>query len=366
MTVDNTQILNLVKHSTRKLAESDQDLHVNLQNIEEFVRNHEKFDFLNLATSNPPTILPLKFESIEQEVNIIALMDLLQIGSGWRRELHTYCDRGAADTIKFGIMSMHISGETLSSKFLQAITVNHVADFFGLPLFIDKPHESHSAITISVSHPLKPLINTIKKILNETGEKLLELRFDSFGAFCIESAKKSNQNAERFIQDLFNTFPAFRDVDVWNDNEIYILKKAQLVASDLFKRFHKENETFAFKDINKLTIFADNVIPVMLIELKMIEVKDERILNWISLKQDDIELIRLSKVYKYDLRLRAISVYVGTKIIEKFFEFGIKIESEKDCRDVYAIDVDTFLWKLGKVGENRKLDRFSVKETDFF
>ena len=38
-------------------------------------------------------------------------------------------------------------------------------------------------------------------------------------------------------------------------------KKAQLAASLLHDRFHLEDARFAFRDIDELTIFSDNVIP---------------------------------------------------------------------------------------------------------
>src|SRR5690349_19631553 len=50
---------------------------------------------------------PLKFDSLEQEVNILSLIDILNTGHGYRKELHEDSDRGAFETIVFGIMSFH-------------------------------------------------------------------------------------------------------------------------------------------------------------------------------------------------------------------------------------------------------------------
>ncbi|KAJ2515921.1 hypothetical protein H4217_004895 [Coemansia sp. RSA 1939] len=47
--------------------------------------------------------LPLVFDNISQEINLITVIDLLQIGSGFRRELYEETGRGASETIYFGL-----------------------------------------------------------------------------------------------------------------------------------------------------------------------------------------------------------------------------------------------------------------------
>ncbi len=37
--------------------------------------------------------MPLKFDTLEQELNIIGLISLLNFGSGFRKELHKECGR---------------------------------------------------------------------------------------------------------------------------------------------------------------------------------------------------------------------------------------------------------------------------------
>lgn len=37
--------------------------------------------------------MPLKFDTLEQELNIIGLFGLLNFGSGYRQELHEECGR---------------------------------------------------------------------------------------------------------------------------------------------------------------------------------------------------------------------------------------------------------------------------------
>jgi len=43
--------------------------------------------------TNNPLKVPLKFDTLEEELNFVALNALLAFGSGWRDELHEACNR---------------------------------------------------------------------------------------------------------------------------------------------------------------------------------------------------------------------------------------------------------------------------------
>jgi hypothetical protein len=53
----------------------------------------------------------------------------------------------------------------------------------------------------------------------------------------------SECTAERVVQSLVSVFPAFADVVTYQGQQIFLLKKAQLLAADLYRRFKViENE----------------------------------------------------------------------------------------------------------------------------
>lgn len=84
--------------------------------------------------SKPKRQFPLHFPSPRSEVNFLTLLDLLQIGSGWRVALHAQrSGRGAAETITFGCMGMHISGE-ISAEAMIRVGLFDVAQLFQLKI----------------------------------------------------------------------------------------------------------------------------------------------------------------------------------------------------------------------------------------
>jgi hypothetical protein len=67
-----------------------------------------------------------------------------------------------------------------------------------------------------------------------------------------------------FTEKLVETFPAFADKATYKGREVFILKKAQLLAGDLYRNFRSRDKKFEFVDISQLTIFTDNVVPAVL------------------------------------------------------------------------------------------------------
>jgi hypothetical protein len=63
------------------------------------------------------------------------------------------------------------------------------------------------------------------------------------------------------IARLVEVFPlTFNDEYVVSGQKVcFYNKKAQLVMSEIFMRFYKEDESFNFPDIDNLTSFVDNV-----------------------------------------------------------------------------------------------------------
>ncbi|RHY32401.1 hypothetical protein DYB32_002611 [Aphanomyces invadans] len=102
---------------------------INGDKISEFVAGLDREQFDQLGE---PIRYPLSFKSIEEEVNFLALVDLLNFGSGYRKPLHQYCDR------MFGVIGMYISSSQLDAKTLRGLSLDSVANYFSLPLERDE------------------------------------------------------------------------------------------------------------------------------------------------------------------------------------------------------------------------------------
>ncbi|GBC11949.2 hypothetical protein RIR_jg34805.t1 [Rhizophagus irregularis DAOM 181602=DAOM 197198] len=215
---------------------------INEDAIRDFIQNIDISHFQKLSKSDGLQ-MPLKFDTLEQELNIIGLIGLLNFGSGFRKELHEECGRGAFNTIRYGI-----------------------------PLQVEIVHPTIEAIKVSEPSKSRALVELITWTLNDTGRILEENGYKNFAAFILEAAKPEKPNekskASRFVEKLVRAFPAFRDITKVDGEPVYIFKKAQLLAANLYRHFHSnvnsQTTNFDFSDISDLTLCADNIIPTML------------------------------------------------------------------------------------------------------
>jgi len=267
----------------------------------------------------PPFELPLKFKSVDEELNVWFLLQLINIGSGFRDALHAMVDAGAWDTMLRGILGIHITGRRVNADFLSSVDANIIQQCFGFP--IDREVEVMPAVHQTVAGPLRPLADHLVRLMNEAGQALRNRAFEDFASFLRAGARAEKAMAVRagsvseaewrpsaaaFVQRLASTFPGFKDIHSLKRSkkaaaaaaagaagsassagsgaaetsaagagaasappasppEVYILKKAQLCAAYLHRRFAARlPEVFAFPDVPRLTVMSDNVLPAVL------------------------------------------------------------------------------------------------------
>lgn len=149
--------------------------------------------------------LPLKFASPLDELNFLAILSLLNFGSGYRIPLHAGAGRGAWDSIRAFVFSLYLTSsgdgmDLLSAKAIQAIEATRVAELMRLNVHVERQHESIPGVIVGeLGGPLYELVKLITATLNETGERLVQMGYPSLGSFVAEalneSAKaKSNSN----------------------------------------------------------------------------------------------------------------------------------------------------------------------------
>jgi len=93
---------------------------IDLARISEFVKENLKPEKLTEIKDEfaKRHASPLIFDSLSQEINYTFVNALLAFGSGYRRELHAYNQRGAADTMLYGLLSLHMSHGNLTADVL--------------------------------------------------------------------------------------------------------------------------------------------------------------------------------------------------------------------------------------------------------
>ncbi|OBZ84512.1 hypothetical protein A0J61_07431 [Choanephora cucurbitarum] len=237
--------------------------------IDRFLTQLDKQQYKELAYDSTMK-MPLRFDTLQDEINFVTFIDLLNFGSGFRVPLHHLADRGAFDAIRFGAMSFHISGKSMDADTFKNMTIFEVAEIFQLPIDREVRHEKLDFVTLTEPTALKPFAAGLTAVLNTTGDYLVSHKHKDLADFILYHVNQKPQDATYLVSQLVQAFPGLQDSYQFPNNPepVYLYKKAQIIVYHLWFTFREQSpEQFDFKDIDQLTVFSDNVIPTMLIEL---------------------------------------------------------------------------------------------------
>ncbi|PIA18227.1 hypothetical protein COEREDRAFT_39873 [Coemansia reversa NRRL 1564] len=300
--------------------------------------------------------LPLVFDNLAQELNLISLLGLLQVGSGFRRELHEMTGRGAADTMRFGCISLHISQTQLDAKGLQALTLGEISQNFGIPLLGEERPVISGTTAVMMSEPsvLRPLADIILGCLQDTGRRLERGGFASLSDFVIRICAEK-PTAAHLVEKLVNAFPSLRDAADVDGQQVYLFRKAQLLAYDICQRFGSTDARFAFPDIGDMSLFADSVAPVMAQHHGMLVPCEA-----IALKIRDGRELTLAET----TAMRAASIVAAQQIVSHVN--SPVLSRMRGKFSVNQVTLGSFWWREGKESELRDLKRLICKKTVYF
>ncbi|KAI8644853.1 hypothetical protein BD408DRAFT_383102 [Parasitella parasitica] len=341
-----------VRTSCRSFVESS-PVKICQKEIDKFLNNLDKLQFNEL--SDDVTIkMPLKFETIEDELNFITVIDLLNFGSGYRVPLHEMTGRGAFDTIRFGAMSFHIGGKPMDAESFKNCTIFDIAETFQIPIDREVKHEKLDFVTVSEPTVLKSFAAGLTDVLNSTGEYLKAHNYKDLAQFIMQHVRQNPQNARSLTEHLIKALPGLHDSYKFpgHPEPVYLYKKAQIIVYHLWYTFKEQlPDLFNFKDIDSLTVFSDNVIPTMLAHLGVIQIPEE----W----QRDIDN-NIDLSVQAATTLRAAGVTACEDIV-KAAQGGAG-----PVNNMTTGSLDVYLWRLGKIGDYRKVPRFQLKDTVMF
>jgi hypothetical protein len=101
------------------------------------------------------------------------------------------------------------------------------------------------------------LVNERARILNEVGY-VIKTEFDS--SF-YEFVKRANFSCPKFVENIVKHFSGFRDEAIYNGDQIFFYKRAQILCSDLIGAWSDKEHEINFSDTQQLTMFADYRVP---------------------------------------------------------------------------------------------------------
>ncbi len=172
------------------------------------------------------------------------VLDCINFGSGWFNELDL--EPGGANgyfTIASRLKRDFIARGSYSPGFLQQMSAAECCRIFGQNA--DKPAAFQ-------------LMNLFAAALRDFGDLLQR----DFSGSCRELVLGSGNSAAELGNRLLK-MPFYRDIFPYAGREVYLLKRVQITASDLHIAFNGTGYG-RFDDIGDLTIFADNLVPHVL------------------------------------------------------------------------------------------------------
>ena len=165
------------------------------------------------------------------------------------------------------------------------------------------------------------------KILNELGSLLLG-QYGGEAHRLVESAQRS---ALRLARLLAEKLSSFRDVSEYLGHEVFLYKRAQIFAADLYGAFDGK-EWGSFVDIHKLTAFADYKVPQALRHLGILYYAR-------SLAKKVDQKIFLEAGSPEEVEIRANTIWAVELIRKELVLMG---------KGFKAFEVDWILWNMGQ------------------
>ena len=164
--------------------------------------------------------------------------------------------------------------------------------------------------------------------LREAGA-VLRSRFDGEIVRFVDAARGSAVQAVRAVVE---AFPSFRDEACYRGMTVYFWKRAQIFVADLYHAFAGRGWG-AFRDVERLTAFADYKLPQVLRQLGVIAYHPD-----LARRVDQMELLQAGS--EEEVEIRAATIWAVEALREAFQQAGIA---------AISMQVDQWLWRLGQL-----------------
>lgn len=183
-------------------------------------------------------------------------------------------------------------------------------------------------------HPvIRELLRHFSMSLGELGRHLIQ-HYDGSFTRLIEAADGSAEG----LVDVLVAMPRFDDVAFYRDLDVTFHKRAQLTAAALSQAFGGKG-LGRLKDLDRLTIFADNLVPHVL--------RVDGILRYTPPLAEAIDGGSLiAPLSPEEIEIRACSIHAVELLVA---------ELRKSGRQACALDLDQFLWNRGLGSQYRSL-----------
>ena len=257
-------------------------------------------------------------------VAYVVALDAVNFGSGWFPRLRKRPGASGYFTISTALAERFRLVGPLEGGELAAMDAATVAAVFDQPL--------HDPAGVE-------LMERFAEAWRQLGGFLLE-RYDGSPCHLVEAADGS---AERLVQILAG-MEAFRDVATYRGRAVPLYKRAQIMASDLDLALGGRG-LGAFRDLDRLTLFADNLVPHVLHVDGILGYRDD-------LRETIARGQLLPAGSPPEVEIRAVAVHAVERMVHALREHGA---------EVAARDLDVALWNRGQEPRYREQPRHRTR-----
>lgn len=228
-----------VRHSCRQVAQQSTQVHIRQDRIPDYARC---LPFEQLAT---PEHHPQRhyLNQGDATATFFITLDAVNFGSGYFPHLAKRPGMSGYYTIATGLTEYYINNGPLTASELATITPADCQILFQ-------------------QDPANPVTMELMQHFARAWQELGQWLNRDFGGHFTALLDRAQQSARHLIELLLH-LPSFQDQASYRGATIYFYKRAQLLAADLHLAF-KGQGWGQFRDLDTLTIFADNLVPHVL------------------------------------------------------------------------------------------------------
>jgi hypothetical protein len=261
--------------------------------------------------------------SDEDRARFVLALDAVNFGSGWFPVLRKAPGASGYHTIAGALRDR--GGVTVDE--MQAATGPWCAGLFG-----------------QVGHePVADLMELFGRSWARLGEVI-----ERFGS-ALELVDAAGHSADRLVELLAWEHKMYRDVSEHDGERVPLFKRAQITAVDLAQAFGGEGPGH-FDDLDRLTMFADNLVPHVLRLADVLRYDDSLLAR---IEAD--ELLEHGSVE--EVEIRAVAVHAVEQVVAELRDQGVA--------DVSAAQVDMTLWQRGGRPEAKARKRHRCRTTAY-
>ncbi len=310
-------LLDEIRAACQQVAKNPQYVFINYESLDYYAKS------LNFAELKKPVYDSYHHLLADDNSTLayIIVLNSINFGSGYFPNLKKNDGMSGYFTIAYNLKEYFVEHGSFSPQELTHIKTTQLVKIFkqeNNPQIID-------------------LMDLFTKALNDLGDYTLA-EFGSFSKLILAAKNSAEQLAE-----ILAKMPLFKDEYVYNSFRLPIYKRAQIMASDLALAF--ANKGYGqFDDLDKLTIFADNLVPHVLRLDGVLEYSSELAKN---LENQEM----LESGSKQEIEIRAVSLH-ACELIAKIL-------------NVPARELDILLWNKGQDLKYREIARHRTR-TSFY